>query len=579
MMITIFKLNPYITILVCSLLLQSCGNNSGSNTSSPTNPINNLPTTPPKAILSVDCSGSSCGAISPVNYSGKGIGLWQYTNTSTQDAIIDLDILGVSSNNQVTLVFTNGERKISLNTPSLGTALSAEKKSNQPFNTNRKTFQLNNQVPIFTELHSNQTVSNHNDHAHRIIIDRNQALKQALIKNTNNQSLNFNNQLNKKILTETVNTTPAVNSQRTWIDSYPNIPTNHVATNKHVCPLPSGRNLVFWQDTTDTKLNSVNLQNFINHSCGPSGTFARLNTLLGDFWGTTNNRYANVISDTVNFKQDINIVFLNPIVPADWAGYFYSGNNFTSTPYSNKALVFFVNTESIAEDPNFYMSTLIHEATHMIAFYQNVVVRDKQWDESWLDELLAMMSEDIIVPAVTNYNKILDLRLPRYLQSGANISLNNWQNANNVLENYHMGGSFGAFLNRRYGLKVYQQLISACTNTTLINDEYGCLDYIIIQNGGKGIADELAKMGASIFSRSSLSTGLTGYGFPKTYTDNYVLQGIDLSKEYLAKPNIAFSYPSMSHVYLNDTIPNGSTRYIRQSVRIPAMTRLHVVIK
>jgi hypothetical protein len=323
-------------------------------------------------------------------------------------------------------------------------------------------------------------------------------------------------------------------------------------------------------------MSATTLKYFTDNSCGTSGTFARLNTLLGDVWGP--HLYFNLIRDTSTTKQDINIVFLNAGTATGWAGYFSNSNSFTYGTNSNKALSFFVNATNIDLDPQFYLSTLIHEATHMTAFYQNTVMRNKSWNDAWLDETFAMMSEDIVVPAVTGYNKVLNYRLPTYLQSGANISLNNWPMLSS--NHYNMGAAFGAFLNRRYGLSVYQQLITGCmTTTALRSNAYDCLNSLIVKNGGTGITEELGKMGATVFSRASASNALPGYGFGSKIIGGYTLTGLDLSSYTLANPLPVTSYGSMSQTYLNETVATGVTRYIRTNIRVPAGTRLDVVIE
>jgi hypothetical protein len=248
---------------------------------------------------------------------------------------------------------------------------------------------------------------------------------------------------------------------------------------------------------------------------------------------------------------------------------------------SNEALVFFINANHVEESPKFFVSTLIHEATHMSAFYQNDILRNKFWDDSWLDETFAMMSEDIVVSTVTGFNKIAELRLSDYMLSGANVSLNNWPKLNGSGNHYNMGATLGAFLNRQYGLSIYQQLITGCTSPALLKDSYACLNSLIINNGGVGIADELDKMGASVFSQATASNALAGYGFGSKTSGGYTLQGIDLSGQYLVPPSSLSNtgYGSMSQTYIKDTVSTGQTHYVRNSVRVPAHTNLRVVIR
>jgi hypothetical protein len=569
-----YRLSYYVLVCVY-LLLQSCGGGGStestapSNPSKPNNPINQPPVV--TGVLEVDCSGSNCAALTASQYAGTGVGVWEHNNTSKQDALINVDISGVKAGNTVTLAFTNGTASNAFSLPSFGNSVFSDSQIKPNLTTAFKS--------IKAEQHEHLNKLHAHDEAHSVMMHRNQAAKQLLVKKT---AATPSTAQRADIKLETLAPTPAVNSQRVWRDNYPQVPVEYTTTNKHVCTLPGGRNVVFWKDNKDTNVTSSTLEYFVNNTCGASGTFARLNELLGDFWGP-NSQYGKVIEDSPNQKQDVNIVFLRAEASAPWAGYFYNGNNYLSTSKadSNQALVFFVNSTEIDEDESFYLSTLVHEAAHMIAFYQNSILRDKKWDEEWLDEVFAMMGEDIVIPAVANYNKIAEDRLPRYLVSGAGISLAKWSIVDNPSEHYNMGAALAAFLNRRYGLNVYQQLLTSCASAELKNDEYACLNQVIVQNGGVSLADELAKMGASVFSKASATTGLPGYGFPQVSSGGYLLQAIDLSNLYISKPASVSSYPAMFQTYLNDEIPKDTltTRYSRYSVRVPPSTRLHVVVK
>ncbi len=581
--------NRYQLLLIglVGVLLQACGGDTGgANTQSP--PIPGLGGNK----LLTACSGAGCGAININQYNGVDVGLWQYSNTSAQDAYINIDIAGVNAGNQITLAFSNGAQYDANKAPDVGSSVFKEIKPSTAqtatpqfdFKTAKTAEKLAYYKTLNPQQQRQHDLQTAHDAAHNKILQRNAAAsrrvfdaKAAADKLPRKQAeLLFNTAL----AAQKPLAAPLLNSTRVWTDTFPTTPVNHTTVNKFVCTLPSGRNLVFWQDVTAT-ISASSLKYFTDNSCGASGTFARLNTLLGDVWGAHN--YANLIKDTATAKQDINIAFLNMPKEPDLAGYFDSGNNEipTNSSPSNQALVFFVNTVYLDQEPQFFLSTLIHEATHMTAFYQNEIVRSKTWSDTqgnnpWLDETFAMMSEDIVVPAVTGYNKALTERLPQYMLSGANVSLNNWASTG---DHYNMGATFGAFLNRRYGLSVYQQLITGCTTTATQKDAYACLNSLIVNNGGTGIADELGKMGATLFSRASAANTLPGYGFSSKTSGGYTLQGLDLSLYDLPTAAPVSSYGSMLQTYLNDTIPAGFTRYIRSNVRVPAYTRLDVVIK
>jgi hypothetical protein len=283
-----------------------------------------------------------------------------------------------------------------------------------------------------------------------------------------------------------------------------------------------------------------------------------------------------LITDTAG-KQDINIVFL-PSPGAAWAGYFWAGNNFLASvlPDSNQALVFFVNTDGMASDVNFYISTLIHEAKHMIGFYQEAVVRDKEI-ETWYEETSAMMSEDIVAHAVTGSNKIGQYRIPSYMNSGGNISLNNWPSLSG--DHYAMGGALGAFLNRRYGTQLFQDSITGCTSGLARTSSYVCLNELIQSHGGLGLADELARMGASVFSNAPGAALPAGYGYPQTVSNGYTLSAIDLRSTLVGPPPTISSYTSMTQTQLTQTVCSGVTQYQRKEVVVPANTTLYVVVR
>jgi hypothetical protein len=585
-----------LTLSLLSIALQACGGDSASSsvpkpavsanttlsaTSASTNKAAVITPTQPKALLttgslSTACSGASCGAVTPTLFSGKGTGLWRYDNTSANDVAVNIDIAGVSAGKQVTLTFTNGNPTAVSSKPNFGTRVAMDIQPS-PLNAKADTF-LNIAATANHTVEARAKEAMHEQHeaSHAILRTKNQAVHQRLlqVKADSTRAIQAESTLSVAPKTQA---SPALNTTRSWTDIFPATPVKYATTNRYVCTLPTGRNIVFWQETKDTKLTPALLSLFTTNTCGTTGMFARLNTLLGDMWGK-NPYTSQLIQDTAQAKQDVNIIFVNAGKTIGWAGYFYGGNNFysTATSPSNQALAFFINTADLQTDPSYYVSSLTHEATHMIAFYQNDVVRGKSWANTWLDETFAMMSEDIVVPAVMGYNKIAEYRLPSYMATGGNISLNNWLDLSN--SNYSMGGSLGSFLNRQYGLSVYQQLITGCTTGAAKTDDYTCLNSLVANNGGVGIGDELAKMGATLFSKAPLSTTLAGYGYPTKTTGAYTLKAIDLQNMTVAAPVALTRYQSMSQTYVKDTIAAGKTRYTRNAVIVPARTHLKVVI-
>jgi hypothetical protein len=358
-----------------------------------------------------------------------------------------------------------------------------------------------------------------------------------------------------------------------------------------VCPLPSGRNVVWWVDPAIVSSGqftaaawSAALGRMQAAYCGGAGGLAQLNTLLGDVWGSAASGYASLIQDAPAL-QDVNVVLLNVPASSQWAGYFFGGDTQLKAafPSSNQALAFFINAGQVKFDLNFAISTLLHESTHMVNFYQRAVARHVIHD-TWLEETTAMMTEDIVVPAVLGgYNKVTSDRLPGYLNTGGDVSYIDWPALADSSPNYAIGGGFGAFLDRRYGLSIYQQLLTSCSDgisATPALTSYGCLDALIKANGGAGFSDEFARFGATVFGQLPGVGTPAGYGYPATAAGAYTLQAADLSRSARASPApLAAGYRATSHTFQRDILATGKTSYVRSGVVVPANTTLMVLIQ
>ena len=313
-----------------------------------------------------------------------------------------------------------------------------------------------------------------------------------------------------------------------------------------------------------------------------------MSALLGDVWGAAANAYASQLIQDGSNLQDINIVIVNAPDETGWAGYFYGLNNFlktaaTSTVNSNQALVFFINANQIRVSRAYAISSLLHEATHMTNFYQRAVARDTAHD-TWLEETSAMMTEDIVAPVVNaGYNPITSIRVPSYMATGGGTSYINWTSLS--ANNYAIGGAFGAYLNRRYGLAVYQQLITTCNDGgTASNGSHTCLDALIKANGGSGFADDFAHFGAALFAPLPLAQAIDRYGLPSKTDGSYTLGAVDTTL-YASKlptqatPIGATGFTATSHYYNVDTLAAGAVSYVRNNVIVPAGSTLTLVIR
>ena len=543
----------YPFALIFCAMLSACGGGSGSAGDS-----------------------ASTGFVGTATYSGTGIGVWRYDNTSASAASINVNITGLSAGKTATLVFSNGS--VSTATlPDSGTLASSV-----------------SAAALADAGISLGTASAQHQHAqeaaHAGMLEKNRALAAGLIRQRLAAGPAADLTSRPMAAAASLSFPPAVGTSRSWNDNFDGSPVVYTTTVKAVCALPSGRHVVWWVDpniissgTFSSSGWSAAFNRLQASYCGDSGGLARINSLLGDVWGGESAFHPDYIQDS-SVLQDVNVVVLDVPASSQWAGYFFGEDTKTkaSSANSNAALAFFINASQVANDIDFATSTLLHESTHMVNFYQRAVARSVVHD-TWLEETTAMMTEDIVAPAVIGgYNKALSERLPVYLATGGDVSYINWPKLTSASANYALGAGFGAFLNRRYGLSIYQQLVGSCGNgvaatSTLSSQE--CLNGVIKANGGDGFGDEFARFGTTLFGRFPAVGAPSGYGYPAKTAGSYSLQAKDLSLLPLASPATPTSgYQATSHLFQRDTVSAGSS-YVRNGVVVPANTSLTVIIQ
>lgn len=532
-------------------------NSGGGSAQTQTSISVQAPTTPlppQQDVLSADCTGPFCGATNAATYAGTGVGIWRYNNATSSDATINVVINGVAAGETAILTFSNGQSTAADSTPVPG--------SLQDFTTS----------PVTTaaaDVHTRMLVQNR-EVADKLV--RNFSARKPLLKSA----------VTLKSGAPMAASVPiAVGTNRTWNDLGNAVTTSVQAS----CALPTGRNAVFWVDQLidQSATLTTNLAALESVYCGSGIGYASLVDLLGDAWGPAASSSPSLIQDVPGALQDINIVIPKKLSLND-SGYFSSANNETlaANPSSNQALVVFINGEQLVlpdEGPT-YASVLIHESTHLINFYQRAVARGTSHDV-WLEETSAMMSEDIVTPHVLPDFDETFARQQGYLTSGGNVGYVGWTAPSG--QSYNLGAVFGAFLDRRYGLNVYKQLITDCVDGTASSTSYQCMDRLITQNGGLGFADEFARVGASIFGGMSGGSLPLGYGYPGIVADGYFLGPLDSSS--MRNPTLATDpqaltsgYLATSHTYQIDPISTGNV-YQRNGVVVPAGTTMILVIQ
>ncbi|MBB5203080.1 PKD repeat protein [Inhella inkyongensis] len=523
--------------------------------------------------LQAACSGTHCGVTLGGQYAGSGVGVWRYRNAAVTPQSVDVELSGVTDAQRVSLVFSSAAKAAAAEPPSAGaSAVQAER--------------LQAQAWQESPGHAEPADPQH-----------------ARFMRRSRQELEAERQLEAAswrpyAVPESgpqrrARAAAVVGSSRVWNDLYDDVlkPVPYPSTLKQECSTPQGRRILFWLDDkhggSDTQVSNT-LALMKQGFCGDQGGYARLVALLGDVWGGVVAARPWLIQDRPGELQDVHIALLNAPKPekGGWAGYYYPFNNSVRERSSrhvnsNEALVFFVQAQGAFADPYFYLSTLVHELTHMVNYYQRFQVRGTGHDD-WLEETSAMMSEDLLAEAISpGQNKILDSRLSSYARSAADLSLPAWSDESASL-NYPAGGSLAAFLNRRHGPTLAQQLVTGCGEGVQRFDSLACINSLLASRGTQ-LDDEWERMGASVFGGMPARHAPQSYGFPKRQFGEQILRGKDLASmdDQIRTDTLSAltQFKPGSHAHWVDTGSRSQGRWVRKGIKLPPGTTLTVVVR
>ncbi|MDC2860048.1 M30 family zinc metallopeptidase [Delftia sp. DT-2] len=535
--------------LALGAVLAGCGGGGGGGPSGPSSQ------------LTAACSGTACGAANATTYSGQGVGVWSYTNTTQAEQQIPVGLTNLGSK-QVTLIYTNnGDASVpmpalTLTPPAATTATAQKSLSAAPATVNRIPERIRNFKPRLTaaDMQARQSIK---PQAAAIL---------------------------------------PVGSQRSWFvqpgDS--RIEARQATLRRQASvPTPTGtRTINVWLEDSEydaAKVSDAMLDTLLQRfTSGSDAVYPLITGLSGEPWGA--HSYSNLIDP----EQPLDIVFVNFVpdrTPYGLLGYFWSLNNFKQDPanpdlkYSNQSLSFYMDTETLYLDPAEGMtnqiSTLSHEFVHMTNFYRRSVQLSKPGTDyafdTFLEEMSAMMGEDIVAQRVTpGFNSIANGRVPSWLsRSGFNCDPAAWS-ADTAAPcfGYDVNGSLGAYLVRQYGVGFYKQLLSNTTST----DSLQVLGNAIQQAGGPTLPVAIQRWGANI----ALLPGdvPSGYGWPARTEQGFTLAAINGSS--LASSRVL---PTTVPVNLN---ARGHFPFLRQpdaqgtyqeQLRVPAGSTLTAVVR
>ncbi|WP_313236403.1 M30 family zinc metallopeptidase [Delftia acidovorans] len=535
--------------LALGAVLAGCGGGGGGGPSGPSSQ------------LTAACSGTACGAANATTYSGQGVGVWSYTNTTQAEQQIPVALTNLGSK-QVTLIYTNnGDASVpmpalTLTPPAATTATAQKSLSAAPATGNQIPERIRNFKPRLTAADT---------------------------------------QARQSIKPQAAAILP-VGSQRSWFvqpgDS--RIETRQATLRRQASvPTPTGtRTINVWLEDSEydaAKVSDAMLDTLVQRfTSGSDAVYPLITGLSGEPWG------AHSYGDLIDPDQPLDIVFVNFVpdrTPYGLLGYFWSLNNFKQDPanpdlkYSNQSLSFYMDTETLYLDPAAGMtnqiSTLSHEFVHMTNFYRRSVQLSKPGTDyafdTFLEEMSAMMGEDIVAQRVTpGFNSIASGRVPSWLsRSGFNCDPAAWS-ADTAAPcfGYDVNGSLGAYLVRQYGVGFYKQLLSNTTST----DSLQVLGNAIQQAGGPTLPVAVQRWGANIALLPADSP--SGFGWPARTEQGFTLAAINGSS--LASSRVL---PTTVPVNLN---ARGHFPFLRQpdaqgtyqeQLRVPAGSTLTAVVR
>ncbi|MGL4985813.1 MAG: M30 family zinc metallopeptidase [Treponemataceae bacterium] len=147
-------------------------------------------------------------------------------------------------------------------------------------------------------------------------------------------------------------------------------------------------------------------------------------------------------------------------------GFFWAKDYYSRSFYkeSNELEMFYLDINMLDKHEKLTYSTLIHEFQHMILFNSKIISTGLNNIETWFNEMLSMIAEDVIYPLIEPNDPdgwVMNIRMENFNTHHSYSGVAEWLSGSAQFTSYAQACAFGAFLTRNYGsLNMIRELMS-----------------------------------------------------------------------------------------------------------------------
>ncbi len=286
--------------------------------------------------------------------------------------------------------------------------------------------------------------------------------------------------------------------------------------------------------------------------------YAWLTNIFGKEWVDRNETLSGYSFIKGTGEIDILLYKMNSVDSSrgKYLGYFSPKDNYKKiySDNSNESIMFYLDLEAYLtkNGRNIITSTLVHEFYHMINFYQKNVLRtNRAYIDSWLNEMLALISEDLLshklgIPGprgvVGAHNVARGLAYGRLAElNGYNSFDVNDSDGSFEIIDYSIAYAYGAYLLRNYANQDLTFLRDIVHNDKL---SFDAIEYSLKKHGYTNVTfeDTVRDWGIASMISDNVYKGSKKYHYnnkvtPKLNNIEYPLGPVNLFNYYI-KPTL-----------------------------------------